>query len=65
MRKRKFQFKMNWRATVEPCCAKGKNVSAPIYCLTDRELNKVKPLAVFNFIKKMGLDVVLKAQAIS
>ena len=29
-----------------------------IYCLTDREINKVKPL-VLNFIKKTGLDVVL------
>ena len=28
-------------------------------CLTDRELNKVKPPAVHNFIKMTGLDVVL------
>ena len=30
-----------------------------IFCLTDRELNKVKPLSVLNFIKMTGLDVVL------
>ena len=29
------------------------------YCLTDRELNKMKPLAVLNFIKKTELDVIL------
>ena len=29
------------------------------YCLTDRELNKVKPLAVLNCIKKTVLDVFL------
>ena len=35
------------------------------YCLTDRELNKVKPLAVLNFIKKTGFDVVLQEQAMA
>ena len=29
------------------------------YCLTDKELHKVKPLADLNFVKNMGLNVVL------
>ena len=53
-----FCDKKDWHWTTGHVPQK-EGMPQPLLPYSDRELNNVKPLAVFNFIKKKVLDVVL------